>query len=162
MNERELDVNPSKVLIADVRMEGDIISVIVAHLISKRGSNDDKRVAQATVIRRHAIKAMIEGKHVIVMGDLNDEPGSGTLRRIRGFDQKVAELFEAGEVKGTAHSYVGEEAIAAAVGAVLGEEDYMASNQTRLNYAYGHLPPEESHGQLVEAPMAASLESGTY
>ncbi|MDP6707903.1 MAG: dehydrogenase E1 component subunit alpha/beta [Alphaproteobacteria bacterium] len=51
-----------------------------------------------------------------------------TMRRIRGFDQKVAELFEAGDVKGTAHSYVGEEAIAAAVGEVLREDDYMASN----------------------------------
>ena len=51
-----------------------------------------------------------------------------TMRRIRGFDEKVKELFEAGEVKGTAHSYVGEEAIAAAVGAVLNDDDYMASN----------------------------------
>ena len=40
--------------------------------------------------------------------------------------------------------------------------DYMASNQTRLNYAYGHLPLDDSRGQLVEAPMAASPESGTY
>ena len=51
-----------------------------------------------------------------------------TMRRIRGFDEKVAELFKAGEIKGTAHSYVGEEAIAAAVGAVLNDDDYMASN----------------------------------
>ena len=51
-----------------------------------------------------------------------------TMRRIRGFDQKVAELFESGDIKGTAHSYVGEEAIAAAVGAILNDDDYMASN----------------------------------
>ena len=35
-----------------------------------------------------------------------------TMRRVRRFDQRVAELFESGEVKGTAHSYVGEEAVA--------------------------------------------------
>ncbi|MCP5151647.1 MAG: pimeloyl-ACP methyl ester esterase BioH [Ectothiorhodospiraceae bacterium] len=51
-----------------------------------------------------------------------------TMVRIRRFDELVTELFNAGEVKGTAHSYVGEEAIAAAVGANLGERDYMASN----------------------------------
>ena len=38
-----------------------------------------------------------------------------TMIRVRGFDQKVAELFEAGEIKGTAHSYVGQEAVAAGV-----------------------------------------------
>ena len=51
-----------------------------------------------------------------------------TMRRIRGFDEKVAELFQAGDIKGTAHSYVGEEAIASAVGQLLREDDYMASN----------------------------------
>jgi len=40
--------------------------------------------------------------------------------------------------------------------------DYMASNQTRLNYAHGYLPPSEARGRLVEAPVAALPESGTY
>ena len=44
-----------------------------------------------------------------------------TMSRVRGFDQKVAELFEAGEIKGTAHSYVGQEAVAAGVCANLTE-----------------------------------------
>src|SRR5206468_275637 len=35
-----------------------------------------------------------------------------TMVRIRRFDEKTAELFHAGLVKGTAHSYVGEEAVA--------------------------------------------------
>ena len=51
-----------------------------------------------------------------------------TMRRIRAFDEKVAELFEAGEIKGTAHSYVGQEAVAAGVCASLGPEDFMASH----------------------------------
>ena len=35
------------------------------------------------------------------------------MSRVRGFDQKVTELFQGGEIKGTAHSYVGQEAVAA-------------------------------------------------
>lgn len=51
-----------------------------------------------------------------------------TMRRIRAFEQRTAELFQEGLVKGTAHSYVGEEAIASAVGSILRDDDYMASN----------------------------------
>ena len=51
-----------------------------------------------------------------------------TMRRIRAFEERTAELFQEGLVKGTAHSYVGEEAIASAVGAILRDDDYMASN----------------------------------
>lgn len=51
-----------------------------------------------------------------------------TMRRIRSFEERTAELFQEGLVKGTAHSYIGEEAIASAVGAILRDDDYMASN----------------------------------
>lgn len=51
-----------------------------------------------------------------------------TMRRIRSFEERTAELFQEGLVKGTAHSYVGEEAIASAVGSILRDDDYMASN----------------------------------
>ena len=51
-----------------------------------------------------------------------------TMSRVRGFDEKVTELFEAGEIKGTAHSYVGQEAVAAGVCANLTERDYIASH----------------------------------
>ncbi|MDD9917786.1 MAG: thiamine pyrophosphate-dependent dehydrogenase E1 component subunit alpha, partial [Rhodospirillaceae bacterium] len=44
------------------------------------------------------------------------------------FEERTAELFQEGLVKGTAHSYVGEEAIASAVGSILRDDDYMASN----------------------------------
>ena len=50
-----------------------------------------------------------------------------TMRRIRAFEQRTFELFNEGVVKGTAHSYMGEEAIAAGVCAALGEKDYIAS-----------------------------------
>ena len=40
------------------------------------------------------------------------EPIYRTMLRIRRFDEGVIELFHAGHVKGTAHSYVGQEAVA--------------------------------------------------
>src|SRR4051812_35231978 len=50
-----------------------------------------------------------------------------TMFRIRSFEEKTAELFKAGIVKGTAHSYAGEEAIAAGTCLRLGREDYVGS-----------------------------------
>ena len=50
-----------------------------------------------------------------------------TMRRIRAFEEKTADLFQEGVVKGTAHSYKGEEAIAAGVCAALRDEDIIAS-----------------------------------
>ena len=50
-----------------------------------------------------------------------------TMRRIRAFEDKTADLFQEGVVKGTAHSYKGEEAIAAGVCAALRDDDVIAS-----------------------------------
>jgi len=50
------------------------------------------------------------------------------LCRVRRFDQRVQELFLEGTVKGTAHSYVGEEAIAVGACAALKPEDFVVSN----------------------------------
>ncbi len=47
--------------------------------------------------------------------------------RIRRFEERVVELFQAGLVKGTAHSYAGEEAIAVGACAHLRQDDYVAS-----------------------------------
>lgn len=46
---------------------------------------------------------------------------------IRAFEEKTIALFREGVVKGTAHSYIGQEAIAAAVCASLKPDDYIAS-----------------------------------
>src|SRR5438046_10434236 len=48
-----------------------------------------------------------------------------TKGKIRRFAEKTAELFVQGLVKGTAHSYVGEEAVAAAACANLKADDYI-------------------------------------
>ena len=50
-----------------------------------------------------------------------------TMSRIRAFEQRTFELFQEGVVKGTAHSYMGEEGIAAGVCAALNDDDYIAS-----------------------------------
>jgi 2-oxoisovalerate dehydrogenase E1 component len=51
-----------------------------------------------------------------------------TMVKIRRFDEKTAELFNSGLVKGTAHSYVGQEAVASGVCATLREDDYIVGN----------------------------------
>jgi TPP-dependent pyruvate/acetoin dehydrogenase alpha subunit len=51
----------------------------------------------------------------------------GDMVRIRRFEERVTELFKAGVVKGTAHSYAGEEAIAVGTCAHLRDDDYIAS-----------------------------------
>jgi len=48
--------------------------------------------------------------------------------RVRDFDERVRELFVEGSVKGTAHSYVGEEAIAVGACAALKPSDYVVSH----------------------------------
>lgn len=62
-------------------------------------------------------------------------PGAAHLRvlwqgmlRIRRFDERVRELFLDGIVKGTAHSCVGQEAIAAGACAALHEEDFVITH----------------------------------
>jgi len=50
-----------------------------------------------------------------------------TMFRIRRFEERTADLFKSGVIKGTAHSYAGEEAIAAGTCAALTKDDYVGS-----------------------------------
>lgn len=78
-------IRPSKVLGA-VLSDGNIYyQVTVAHLISKRGNNDAKRLAQATAIRSGiaSMASQFPFHHEILMGDMNDTPGSPTLERLK-------------------------------------------------------------------------------
>ena len=50
-----------------------------------------------------------------------------TMFRIRRFEESASELFKKGMIKGTAHSYAGEEAIAAGTCANLNADDYVGS-----------------------------------
>ncbi len=51
-----------------------------------------------------------------------------TMLRIRRFDEGVTALFLEGLVKGTAHSYVGQEAVAAGACAALTRDDFVVSH----------------------------------
>ena len=57
-----------------------------------------------------------------------------TMLRVRCFEQKVKELFLAGKVRGTAHSSVGQEGIAAGATWDLGPDDFMVTHHR----AHGH------------------------
>lgn len=48
--------------------------------------------------------------------------------RIRRFEERAAELFKSGVIKGTAHSCVGQEAIAVGACAALDDEDFVVSH----------------------------------
>ena len=58
-----------------------------------------------------------------------------TMLTIREFELKVADLFAAGKIPGSVHSYVGEEAIATGICASLREDDYITSTHR----GHGHL-----------------------
>jgi 2-oxoisovalerate dehydrogenase E1 component len=70
-----------------------------------------------------------------------------TMIRIRRFDERVAELFKAGYVKGTAHSYVGEEAVATGACAALRRDDYIVGTHR----GHGHCIAK---GASLKAMMA--------
>ncbi len=69
-----------------------------AHLISERlGPEDDyKRLAQASILRRHMLKDLQDGKFVIVAGDFNDHRGQPPLRRLRGLDDIFEDFIQTG------------------------------------------------------------------
>jgi 2-oxoisovalerate dehydrogenase E1 component len=70
------------------------------------------------------------------------------MLRIRRFEERAAELFKAGEILGTAHSCVGQEAVAVGVGAVLREDDYVVGHHR----SHGHVIAKggDLHAMMAE------------
>jgi acetoin:2,6-dichlorophenolindophenol oxidoreductase subunit alpha len=60
-----------------------------------------------------------------------------TMRLIRGFEELVQALFQKGEVHGTTHLYVGQEANATGVGSVLTDADRVAGTYRGHGHALG-------------------------
>ena len=58
-----------------------------------------------------------------------------TMVRIRVFESRIEELFKAGRLPGFVHTYIGQEAIAAGVCAVLGRDDYITSTHRGHGHA---------------------------
>ncbi len=65
-----------------------------------------------------------------------------TMQRIRAFEERAQELFADGEIPSTVHLYIGQEAIAAGVCAVLDRDDYITSTHRGHGHclAKGHEP----------------------
>ncbi len=75
---------------------GRPVNFYVIHLTSELGGHekDAQRVAQASIIRRHYLKPMLRGEHVVITGDLNDHRDQPTIRRIRGRDDIDEDLMQ--------------------------------------------------------------------
>jgi endonuclease/exonuclease/phosphatase family metal-dependent hydrolase len=59
---------------------GTALHVLVNHFKSQSGGGGEKRQRQATEVRRIADSLMQQGRHVIVLGDLNEGPKTGTVQ----------------------------------------------------------------------------------
>ena len=98
---------PSKVLGVGLNVGSNRVYVVVAHLISKRSSNDIKRLNQASHIRNHTIDIQSSYDHTIILGDMNDTPDSPPLRRLRGLDDDSSDFIQTAivSVADPAYSY---------------------------------------------------------
>ncbi len=72
-----------------------------------------------------------------------------TMVRIRRFDERTVELFNSGHVKGTAHSYVGQEAVATGACAHLTKDDSVISNHR----GHGHCIAKGARLDLMMAEL---------
>ncbi len=92
------DTGISKGMRVVVQHKGREYIIYGVHLISERlGPEDDfKRLAQASILRRHMLKDLQDGKFVIVAGDFNDHRGQPPVRRIRGLDDIFEDFIQTG------------------------------------------------------------------
>ncbi len=74
-----------------------------------------------------------------------------TMARIRRFDERTIELFLAGTVKGTAHSCVGQEAVAAGACANLAADDFVVSHHR----GHGHCIAKGAEPRRMMAELMA-------
>ena len=98
-------MNPSKILGVELKIDNQPFYLLITHLISRRNPRDAKRLAQATVVRRQAVKAMMADKNVIVMGDINDTPGTPVINRLRGFDDIWGDFIQTANAVEAADRY---------------------------------------------------------
>lgn len=76
----------------DIEVDGDVLSLFVTHLKSRRGGTEETRLlrdAQARILRRLTLPRVEQGSFrspsfVAVVGDFNDVPKSSPLDIIQG------------------------------------------------------------------------------
>jgi endonuclease/exonuclease/phosphatase family metal-dependent hydrolase len=100
-DDSETDTGISKGIIVTFKIAGQSVHLYGVHLASERGGNeqDQQRIAQASIVRRHYLPKLNAGEHIIVAGDLNDGRGQPALRRIRGLDDIWGDLIQTGHHK---------------------------------------------------------------
>ena len=98
--EKEVKARPSKALSVLLNDGRKTYLVVALHLISKRGGNDAKREAQADAIRKYVSSAAQQTDAVILLGDLNDTPDSGTLKILQGRDDDDPKLVQSSQLHG--------------------------------------------------------------
>jgi TPP-dependent pyruvate/acetoin dehydrogenase alpha subunit len=76
-----------------------------------------------------------------------------TMALIRAFETRVAELYRDGEIPGFVHTSLGQEAVAAGVGAALRDDDYVATTHR----GHGHCL---ARGMEVDGMMAELFARG--
>lgn len=99
--ETEDDTGISKGMKVSFEFEGREFDLYAVHFISESGGyeSDQQRIAQASIVRRHYLPAMLQGKNIIVAGDLNEKPGQPTLTRLRGLDDIQPDLIQTGHAR---------------------------------------------------------------
>jgi endonuclease/exonuclease/phosphatase family metal-dependent hydrolase len=97
----EAETRLSKGIRVAFEFENQRFQLYGLHLASERGGNeqDQQRIAQASIVRRHYLAALNAGEKIIVAGDLNDGRGQPALRRIRGLDDIWPDLIQTGSYK---------------------------------------------------------------
>jgi len=92
----ERDTGLSKVLRVDLKINGEVLSVLVFHLKAQPGGSmsDNQRLAQASIIRRITLPLIHDEQKFVVMGDMNADRGSPSLLRMRGFDDVYPDLTQ--------------------------------------------------------------------
>lgn len=99
--DEQKDTGVSKGMRVTIEIGGERIHIYAIHLASERGGHeqDKQRLAQASIVRRHAIPALNAGVHVIIAGDMNDRRGQPAIRRLRGLDDIWPDLIQTGHWK---------------------------------------------------------------
>ena len=99
-----------KGMMTTFRFSGKTIHLYGVHLTSERGGGeaDARRIAQASLVRRHYLPKVQKDQHVLVVGDLNDKRLDPALRRIRGFDDIYPDLVQTGDKRYFTKKDIGE------------------------------------------------------
>lgn len=138
--ETEDDTGISKGMRVTVQAHGRAVLLYVVHLASERGGHeqDQQRIAQASILRRHYLPALRADSLVVVAGDLNDHPGQPTLLRLRGLDDIDADLIQTGHAR-----YFDDDAL-----------------DTRFTYVFQGIRRQIDHLLLAPAFGEATLRGG--